>query len=262
MTDTELGRAIENLGSNLPARMAQGVDWLEPRLAELPDREHASAVEALCGLFFIDTFERPDLEPLLERAQGALVGSGPRVIPLLLEAIRGSDIKSHLYLGQTLGRIGTPAIPALRAFIATEEDAYCRTFGLFALGKIADPAVHEALPEIVGCLMHPDREVRDSAARTLGKLAEVVPAAVLTPRRRAELFDALFRCLRDPQPVVRAKTIRTLGKLAAAGYLEPDQRDQALKIARGMLGHGEQYEWDIAYIVRREAAHAVKMLEG
>lgn len=260
MTDDELGRAIEDLGSNEPQRMASGVRWLEPRLASLDDQPFAAAVEALCGLFFIDTFDRPDLEPLLEQAQGALAQGGPRVIPRLLDAIRGSDIKSHLCLGQALGRIGSPAIPALRAFIATEEDAYCRTFGLFALGKIADPAVHEALPEIVGCLMHPDREVRDSAARTLGKVAEVVPASALSPRRRTEMFEALFRCLRDPQPVVRAKTIRTLGKMAASGYLEPAQRGQALEAARGMLGQGERYEWDNAYIVRREAAHAVRML--
>lgn len=262
MTDETLDRTIDDLGSNDPERMRRAVAWLDDRLSGLPDAEFRAAVDALSGLFYIDTFDQPRLEALLEAAQAALVKAGPRAIPRLLHLMKGSDVKSHLYLGRTLGKIGAPAIGPLRAFIATEEDAYCRAFGLFALGKVADPSVNEALPEIVGALMHPDREVRDSAARALGKVVEVVPASLLTDRRKVELYEALSRGLHDPQPVVRAKTIRSLGKMAAAGYLTPAQVDEVRKVARAIVGEGEKYEWDNAYIVRREAAQALRMIEG
>ncbi len=260
MNETKVEAALEDLASTDPARLGRAVEWLGRHLVGLPDAAFRASVEALCGLFFVDTFDRPDLEPLLARAETTLVHCGPRVIPQLLGFMKGSDIKSHFHLARALGRIGTPAIEPLRKFVATEDDPYCRSFGLFALGKIRDPEVNAALPEVAGCLMHPDREVRDSAARTLGRIVEVVPASLLSERRRTELFDALARCLSDAQPVVRAKTIRSLGKMGAAGYLSPAQVESTRQAAHAMLGHGEQYEWDLAYIVRREAQEALRLL--
>lgn len=252
--------AVADIGSQDPQRMERAIEWLGEEIASLTGADLRTAVEAVCGLFFVDTFDRPDLEPLLDRAEAVLANCGAPVIPQLLELMKGSDLKSHLHLARTLGRIGVPAIPSLRRFIATEEDAYCRSFGLYAIGKIRAPEVNEALPEVAGCLVHPDREVRDSAARTLGKMAEVVPASLLTDRRRAELFDSLFRCLSDAQPVVRAKAIRSLGKMGAAGYLDPAHADKAKRAAHALLGRGDAPDWDEAYIVRREAEEALRFL--
>jgi HEAT repeat protein len=137
---------------------------------------------------------------------------------------------------------------------------YGRSFALFALGKIKDPAIQLALPEVVGSLLHPDREVRDSAARLLGKIAEIVPAASLTERRRSEITEALFRVLSDPQPAVRAKAIRSLGKAARARYLTPDQELRLERAVLHILGEDERHEWDNAFIVRREAAEVRKGL--
>lgn len=158
--------------------------------------------------------------------------------------------------------IGRPALPALRRFIATEDDAYSRSFALFAVGKIRDAEVREALPEVVGSLMHPDKEVRDSAARTLGKIAESVPAALLSERHRTEIFEALFRALSDRHPAVRAKTVRSLGKMVRAGYLTPEHEERVRGAILRILGRDEAYEWDRAYIVRREAEEALAHLEA
>jgi HEAT repeat protein len=217
-------------------------------------------VEEVCALFYVDTADRPDLQPLLDRAVGVLAAQGTRVVPQLLDLMRGSDIKSHLYLGRTLGAIGRAALPALRRVIAT-EDAYSRSFALFAVGKMHDPGVQEALPEVVGSLMHPDKEVRDSAARTLGKIAERVPASALGPERRVEIFEVLFRALSDPQPAVRAKAVRSLGKLARFGYLDAAQEQHVRLAALRILGRDETEEWDRAFIVRREAEETLRHLE-
>jgi HEAT repeat protein len=213
-------------------------------------------------LFYVDTGDRPDLQPLLERAVTVLAANGSRVVSLLLEQLRGSDIKSHLYLARTLGVIGRPALAALRRVVATEEDPYSRSFALFALGKVRDATVREALPEVVGSLMHPDKEVRDSAARTLGKIAEVVPAEEIAADRRSEMVEALLRTLADFQPAVRAKAVRSLGKMLRVGYLTSEQAERFSIAVLRILGRDEAYEWDRAYIVRREAEEALRQLEA
>lgn len=171
--------ALDNLSSGLTAlrsahagEVEEAVGFLHARLGALAEAEFHATVEALCALFYVDTHDRPDLEPAVERAVEALVAVGPRAVPDLLEFMRGSDLKSHFALARVLGAIGRPALPALRRVITTEDEPWGRSFALFALGKIRDVAVREALPEVVGSLRHPDKEVRDSAARTLGKIAD------------------------------------------------------------------------------------------
>jgi HEAT repeat protein len=261
MTVDSCTGALESLHSDRPEAIAEGLEYVAACLESLPEAELRRAVEEVCTLFYVDTADRPDLKPLLDRAVAILAAQGPRVIAPLLELMGGSDIKSHLYLGRTLGAIGRAALPALRRVIAT-EDHYSRSFALFAVGKIHDPAVREALPEVIGSLMHPDKEVRDSAARTLGKIAERVPAGQLVEDLRTEMYEVLFRALSDGQPAVRAKAVRSLGKLACFGYLEAAQEEHVRRAILRILGRDEADEWDGAFIVRREAEEALRHLEA
>lgn len=260
MTVDSLPAALRCLQGDRPEAIAECLEYLQGELGRLPDAEFRGAVEEVCALFYVDTADRPDLQPLLDRAVRVLAAQGTRVVPQLLELMRGSDIKSHLFLGRTLGTIGPAALPALRRVIAT-EDPYSRSFALFAVGKVHDPAVKEALPEVVGSLMHPDKEVRDSAARTLGKIAERVPVGDLDPARRTEIYEVLFRALSDAQPAVRAKAVRSLGKLARFGYLDATQEQHVRLAVLRILGRDETEEWDRAFIVRREAEETLRYLE-
>jgi len=261
MTVDSLATALRSLQSVKPDAVGEGLEYLRVRLASLPEAEFRRAVEELCSLFYVDTADRPDLQPLLDRAVAVLAGPGPRVVAQLLELMKGSDIKSHLYLARTLAAIGHPALSPLRRVIAT-EDPYSRSFALFAVGKVHDPAVREALPEVIGSLMHPDKEVRDSAARTLGKIAEAVPPDQIGEDRRAEIFEVLFRALSDVQPAVRAKAVRSLGKMARFSYLTPAQEQRVRLAVLRILGRDEAHEWDRAFIVRREAEEALRHLEA
>ena len=261
MTLDSLTAALQSLQSDRPERIGEGLEYLRAEMGTLPEAEFRRAVEELCSLFYVDTADRPDLQPHLDRAVAVLAAQGTRVIPQLLELMKGSDIKSHLYLARTLAYVGQAALPALRRVIAT-EDAYSRSFALFAVGKVNDRAVREALPEVIGSLMHPDKEVRDSAARTLGKIAEAVPADHLTEDRRAEIFEVLFRTLSDVQPAVRAKAVRSLGKLARLSYMTSAQQERVRTAVLRILGRDEAQEWDRAFIVRREAEEALRHLEA
>ena len=261
MSVDNLAAALQSLQSDRPDAIGEGLEYLRVRMASLPEADFRGAVEELCSLFYVDTADRPDLQPLLDRAVGVLAGPGPRVLAQLLELMKGSDIKSHLYLARVVAAIGRPALAPLRRVIAT-EDPYSRSFALFAVGKVHDPAVREALPEVIGSLMHPDKEVRDSAARTLGKIAETVPKDQLGEDRRAEIFEVLFRTLSDVQPAVRAKAVRSLGKLARFSYLTPAQEQRVRLAVLRILGRDEAHEWDRAFIVRREAEETLRHLEG
>ena len=262
MPVSSLPAALEALRGDRAHEIDEGVRFLHERLPGLAEAELRSATEALCTLFYVDTQDRPDLQPSLERAVSALASVGPRVVSHLLELMKGSDMKSHFYLARTLGVIGGPALPALRRFIAAEDDHYSRSFALFAVGKIRDPEVREALPEAIGSLMHPDKEVRDSAARALGKIAERVPAELVSERERTELFEALFRALSDRHSAVRAKAVRSLGKVARAGYLTPEREEHVRVAVLRILGRDEAFEWDRAHIVRREAEETLGQVEA
>ena len=84
-----------------------------------------------------------------------------------------------------------------------------------------------------------------------------MPPEQLGDRRRTEIYDALFRALDDKHAAVRAKAVRSLGKLALAGYLAGEQEEKLKTALRRMLGEGDAYDWDRAYIVRREAEEAL-----
>jgi HEAT repeat protein len=262
MTVSNVPAALEALHADRADAIDAGIRFLHERLASLPEAELRSATEALCTLFYVDVQDRPDLQPSLERAVSALASVGPRIVSHLLELMQGSDMKSHFYLARTLGVIGRPALATLRRFIATEDDHYSRSFALFAVGKIRHPEVREALPEVIGSLMHPDKEVRDSAARALGKIAEHVPAELVPEARRGEMFEALFRSLTDVHSAVRAKSVRSLGKMARAGYLTPEEEGRTTTAALRILGRDEAFDWDRAYMVRREAEESLRHLEA
>jgi hypothetical protein len=84
----------------------------------------------------------------------------------------------------------------------------------------------------------------------------------LAEDRRSEIFEVLFRALSDTQPAVRAKAVRSLGKLARFGYLESAQEEHVRLAVLRILGRDEAYEWDRAFVVRREAEETLRNLDA
>jgi len=257
----DLDALASELADADPGVVRRAVDRVGAHLGRLDEAGFRRAVEMLTSLFYVDIADLPDLEAVLDHTVEVLAARGRRVVPHLLRQMQGSDIKSHLWLARALGRMGADALPSLRTLLATAEDPYARAFALYAIGKMSTPGVVRALPEVIGSLMHPDREVRDSAARTLGRIAATAPAKSFTPRRRREMFETLLRAAGDAQPAVRAKAMRSLGKMAAAGLLNRPQRRIVEAAARAALGEGESYTWDHAYIVRREARETLDTIQ-
>jgi hypothetical protein len=66
----------------------------------------------------------------------------------------------------------------------------------------------------------------------------------------------------DESSGVRSKAVRSLGKMVKYGFADEEQKDRLNKVVNRLLGKNESYNWDIAYIVRREAQEVYDYLSG
>jgi hypothetical protein len=119
-----------------------------------------------------------------------------------------------------------------------------------------------AIPAFIKGLKDKDQEVRDSAARTLGKLFEVAVPAKISFRNRNLIFDNLMKKISDESSGVRSKAVRSLGKMVKYGFADEEKKERLRKVMQRLLGRNESYNWDIAYIVRREAQEVYDYLSG
>ena len=240
----------------------QGIKEIERYLPELKGRKFKEAVSSLSSLFYIDTIERPDLQPMIERAFETFKKFRARSIPILLSLTRESDFKFQLNLAAALGKIGKLAIKPILSRLSRSTDPNEKSFLLYSVGKIKDPIVIQAIPALLKGLKDKDQEVRDSAARTLGKVFEVTPPSKISFRNRSLIFESLVKRISDESSGVRSKAVRSLGKMAKYGFADEENKDRLRKLMQRLLGEDESYNWDIAYIVRREAQEVYDYLSG
>jgi hypothetical protein len=254
-------RSIQTLLSSSKVEdLRAGLALVKQEIARVGSREARPLFEMVSALFYIDPLDHPELMPILDEAVGLVIGFGDWVIPTLLENLEIEDLKVQLAIGQALGRIGADAIgPLLRAYEAT-DDAVRRSFILYTLGKIKSPKIIQAMTVILEAAHSPDREMLDTATRALGKLAESIPPGGLVEEVRQECLARLQFTLADGSPSIRAKAVRSLGKLARYGHLTTLEREQLAAICRRLVGKDDQFEWDRAYIVRKEAEEALQYL--
>jgi hypothetical protein len=106
-----------------------------------------------------------------------------------------------------------------------------------------------------------DLELRDTATRTLGKFAESIPPADLPAELHKVFIERVRHNLGDPNAGIRAKAIRTWGKLAKCGHLEEAEREELKWVCQRLLGSDDAFEWDRAYIVRKQAEDVLRSLE-
>lgn len=177
----------------------------------------------------------------------------------MVEALKDADLKASIRLSIALGRIGKPALPFLRSLWEENPPAPLRSLLLYAVSKMRDPEALTFLPMALKSLNDADREVRDTAARTLGKFFEHFGADPFSKEDKQIAFEGLIKLLGDSCAPIRAKATRSLGKMAAQGCLTPSEKDQLKGALMRILGKSS-FEWDRAYIVRVEAEEALKLL--
>jgi hypothetical protein len=250
--------AIETLlASAKPEEIRKGLELVRNEIARIGLSESKPLFEMISTLFYIDPFDRPDLLPILDEATRLVASFAMWVIPVLVEQLDAGDVKAQMAVAQSLGRIGEEAIkPLMDAYKASAEPSR-RAFVLYALGKVKSAQVVQAAHLALEAVQSPDLELRDTATRVIGKFAECIPASHLPEEMRLSFIGKLQHNLADANPGIRAKAVRSLGKLARYGHLITEEREKLKATCLLILGEDENFEWDRAYVVRKEAKEAL-----
>ena len=183
---------------------------------------------------------------------------GESVIPDLIQKLDTSDVKAQLALAHALGRIGDKVIEPLMNEYKSSNDPERRTHILYTFGKIKSPKIVQVVDLVMEGAKSPDLQLRDTATRVIGKLAESIPQFHLTREICDGFVSRLKSNLSDTNPGIRAKAVRSLGKLARFKHLTKKESKEFKKTCFLILGTDENYQWDRAYIVRKEAKEALQ----
>ena len=246
------------LGSTEPDALRMGLKMVSEEINRVGPDEAEPLLEMISAMFYIDPLDRPDLVPLLDEAVNLVSGFGEWVIPVLVENLDAGDLKAKMAVAHALGRIGVNAITPLIAQYRSSADPGRRTFILYALGKIKSPGIVEAAPLALEAAESSDRELRDTAIRAIGKFAESIPPSQLSEELHRQFVEKLHGSLADLNPGIRAKAVRALGKMARCGHLNTSELGGLKESCHAILGTNDKFEWDRAFIVRKEAEGALE----
>jgi len=260
MSDQE--RSLETLFASTDiADLRLALDRVRGEIARQGSQAARSLFEPLAAMFYIDTLDHPELLPLVEEAISLVTGFGDWVIPRLVENLDEGDVKAQMASAEALGRLGADAIDPLVDKYLAARDAPTRSFVLYALGKIRSPLIVRASDLALAGARSDDLELRDTATRSIGRFVEVIPRDQMPETVRKGFHDALHRNLADPNKGIKAKAVRSLGKMARVGHLAPAELAELQAITHNLLGTDEDFRWDRAYVVRKEAAETLRHCE-
>jgi HEAT repeat protein len=215
----------------------------------------------MASLFYIDLGDKPGFVQVVEDTVSLIALIGEPAIPTLMWLLGESDYKANLMLARTLGKIGPPAYGPLKDLFYHPGVPWHRSLSLFALAKMHEGALMEIFPDAVNALDDSDREIRDTAARTIGRIIDSFRPGQIPRDLINEAFERLMFRLRDSSAVVRSKAVRSIGKMAKNQCLDDEQVGTAIEAVKGLLGE-DNGESDPFYLVRREASEALCHLEG
>lgn len=247
------------LASNSAEDIHRGLALIRERMPDLAADDLNEVVGMLESLFFIDLLDRPDLLPVVDEAITLVADFEEQVIPILVESLGAGDLKAQLAIGHAMGRIGESAIePLIEAYRSAKEPEQ-RIFVLYALGKIDSPQIIRALDIALEAARSDHAELRDTATRVLGKFVEAIPPQDLPMKAKTAILNRIGENLSDPKAGVRAKAVRSYGKLARYDHLDKEETQELKDLCRKVLGLNN-FEWDRAYIVRKEAKEILGVL--
>lgn len=264
MTYMNVDEIKKLLASDQAQDIHQGLEMIRDEMddvGDVGDEDLQDMVEMVLPLFYIDLLDHPELVPVVDEAISLVADSGQRVISLLIESLDAGDLKAQLAIGQALGRVGVNAIdPLIEAYRSTSEPER-RIFILYALGKIESPQIKKALDVALSASHAENPELRDTAIRVIGKFAESIPSDQLSAADKEDILTTITDNLSDERAGVRSKAVRSYGKLAKYGHLNAEEREELTSLCHSILG-SDEFNWDRAYIVRKEAREILNFSES
>jgi HEAT repeat protein len=262
MTEVSYEEIKRLLGSEDSGEIHKGLLMVREALPDLEEESARTLFEMVSALFYIDLLDHPEHAFVLDEAVSLVADMGEFVIPILLNNLDAGDMKAQITIGHAFGRVGETALEPLLESYQCEESIECRIFLVYALGKIRSPKVLEAFETVLGAGHSEHLELRDTAVRALGNFIEVISPEDLPEEFKKEMLEIIQKSLGDASAGVRSKAIRSYGKLARYKHLNKEELEKCRKTCELLLGVDDKFEWDRAYIVRKEAQDALDCLDG
>lgn len=236
----------------------KGLKLADKEISHVDSKDGGELLEILSTLFYLDTIERPELAPILNEAISLVAKFGKRIIPVLLEKFDAQDFNAQLAIASALGRIGDDAINPLIQEFHRITDYDRRVFIIYALGKVKSSNVIAAVPIVLEAAQMDHAELRNTAVRAIGKLAESILPGTIPEEMQQSIMGVLQKNLAGEKAGIRSKALRSLGKLAKYGHLTQGEKEKLEELCEKIIGGGDRFEWDPSYIVRREAQEALQ----
>lgn len=224
-------------------------------LSDIQKDEKLALADGLGALFYRDEAGNEKLAQVIEKAEQIVASFGPDVAPWIMGQLDEADSESAEHFARALGQIGAQAIDGLvKAFDAKEANSYMLINLLNAVGCFTDPNIIKVLPKVIPLADSDDTQVKSAAYYCFGRMANRIPAYLVSEDERSQMFEKLFAGLSDTKALARRHAARALGKLSINSYLNDEQKEKTRKAFRAILGL-DNFDWDDAYIVRSEAEY-------
>jgi hypothetical protein len=263
MTKKNNYRTIQTLlASTNQEELIHGLKLVKEEIRKIGSDEAKSLFQMLSTIFFIDPLDRPDLVPILDEAITLVTGFGNWIIPVLINNLRSSDIKAQMAIAHALGRIGADAIAPLMTEYQSSSNPKNKEPLLYALSKIKSPKIIKAIRLAIEAAQSSDLGLCDTGTRTIGKFIESIPKHHLAEKIRLKIMKTLHKNLSHSDSGIRAKAVRSFGKMIKFDYLKKEEQNKLKTILNIIIGKNDEYEWDHAYIVRKEAKEALGYIDN
>jgi HEAT repeat protein len=165
----------------------------------------------------------------------------PAAIPALAETLRNKRLSDRILAASALGRIGSPAVPALIKAVE-DTDAYVRRAAAAALENVG-PIGRPAIPALTRALDDESAFVRVHAARALWRLDQH-PAAVPA---LAEALKAPGR--KDPGSGEMELWTARQAAVDALHKMGREVREAVPALARALGDKGWKERWEAAWVL-------------
>ena len=218
-------------------------------------------IEVLTSLFFIDVYEYPEWRESVEKAAGIIALTGTKSLTPLFHLLEKADAKAQFYFALTIGMIGIDGLDIVLQKLQSTESNFIKILLIFALGKIKNPEIKKVIPDLIIYLEDTDTEIRDTAARTLGKVFEVVKTNEISEEEVKLVFRKLMNLMKDSHSKIRSKALHSIGKMLEYGFLDNESVTEIEDIVLKVLGKDKEFNWDNAFIVRKEASLVLPLIK-
>jgi ferredoxin--NADP+ reductase len=177
---------------------------------------------------------------------------GNDIIPYLYRQAIDADSESASYFGQTLAKIGLPALEYILSSISTISSNDNRLVNVFqVLSYFTIKQAVEAIP----VMLNTDKvnhQVTAMSFYAIGRIVQKVKSEWIEEILRTDIFNTLYGNLSHDKVLVRKNAARSLGKMLRKGVLNDEQKEKLHKAFLTISGRDENHSWDRDFIVRRE----------